>query len=83
MAEKRLYTYDGKQFTGESVEIESSSEPFAQIVLADGTKVKVKLILLDAIRLDTHNDQGDPVYQFQFQQIIGIVAPDNLKRKPQ
>jgi hypothetical protein len=35
--------------------------------LADGTEVKVKMVLLNAARLDEFNEQGEPVYQFQFQ----------------
>jgi hypothetical protein len=69
--------------SADSVEFESISEPFTQYKLADGTTVKVKSILVDAVRLDAHNASGEPVYQFQFQQIIGVVAPDSLKRKPQ
>jgi len=80
---KKTFPYQGRQVQGESVGFESVSEPWAQYTLADGTNVKVKLILLDAVRLDEFNEQGDPVYQLQFQQIMGMVAPDSLKRKPQ
>jgi len=81
MAEKKVYSFNGKMVAGETVAFESTTEPFAQYTLSDGTTVKVKMIMLDAVRLDTYSDQGDPMYQFQFQQIIGVVAPDSLKRK--
>ncbi len=80
---KQSYPFQGRMVPGESVAFESGSEPFAQYNLADGTSVKAKLILLDVVRLDEYNDQGIPVYQFQFQQIIGVVAPEALKRKAQ
>jgi len=83
VAENKLYPYLGRMFPGQTVEYEGVSEPFSQYKLADGTTVKVKMVMVDAVRLETHDDQGNPVYQFQFQQIIGIVAPDSLKRKPQ
>lgn len=83
MPPKNTYMFEGKPITGEPVGVETSSEPWAQYSLEDGTKVKAKIVLLDAVRLDKHNDQGEPIYQFQFQQILGIVAPDQLKRKPQ
>jgi ISXO2-like transposase domain len=79
----KMYTFQGKMFPGQPVEMETSSEPFSQYTLADGTTVKVKTVLLEAVRLDTYTDTGDPVYQFQFQQILGIIAPDSLKRKAQ
>jgi hypothetical protein len=83
VAETKLYPYLGKQFPGQTIEFEGVAEPFSQYKLADGTSVKVKMIMVDAVRLDTHDDQGNPIYQFQFQQVIGIIAPDDLKRKPQ
>ena len=82
MAPKKTYPFNGKQVTGESVNVEASSEPWAQYTLADGTTIKAKLVLLEVIRLDAFNDvTNDPIYQFQFQQIVGAVAPDSLKRK--
>jgi hypothetical protein len=82
MPPKQTYNYNGQQVTGEPVTAETSNEPWAQYTLSDGTTVKVKIVLLDAARLDAYNDQtNDPIYQLQFQQIIGIVAPEKLKRK--
>jgi hypothetical protein len=83
VAEDKLFPFQDKMVKGESIEVEANSEPFSQYTLADGSTVKVKLVLLDAIRLDAFNDQGDPVYQFQFQQIIGVMVPQHLKRKVQ
>jgi hypothetical protein len=81
MPEKKQYPYQGKQFLGQSVSFEGVAEPFSQYTLEDGTTVKVKMIMVDAVRLDTHDDQGNPVYQFQFQHVIGIVPAEDLKRK--
>lgn len=81
MAEKKVYSFNGKMVAGETVTFESTTEPFAQYTLSDGTSVKVKMIMLDAVRLDSYSDQGDPMYQFQFQQVIAVVAPESLKKK--
>jgi hypothetical protein len=81
MPPKKMYPFNGQQVTGENVEVETSTEPWAQYQLADGTTVKVKMVMLEAVRLDAYNETNDPVYQFQFQQIIGVVAPDALKGK--
>jgi len=83
LSPKNMYPYLGRQVPGQTVEFDSTAEPWSQYKLADGTEVKVKSILLNAARLEEFNEQGDPVYQFQFQQIIGVVAPDALKRKAQ
>ena len=83
MPEKKSFLFNGKQVTGESIAAESANEPWAQFTLADGTAVKARLVLLDAVRLDAYTDTGDPVYQFQFQQIIGVMPAEKLKRKVQ
>src|ERR1019366_1039703 len=77
---KKTYPYLGRQVPGQAVEFEPTAEPWTQYKLADGSEVKIKSVLLNAARLDEFNEQGDPVYQFQFQQILSIVAPDSLKR---
>jgi hypothetical protein len=80
---KKMYPFMDRQVPGQEVEFEPKSEPWSQYTLADGTEVKMKMILLNAARLDEFTAQGDPVYQFQFQQVLTIIAPDALKRKPQ
>jgi len=83
LAEKKKYQLGNQQVFGQEVEFEAIAEPWSQFKLADGSQVKVKLVLLNAARLDEYTDQGDPLYQFQLQQIIAVVAPDQLKRKKQ
>ena len=82
MTPKKTYPFNGQQVPGEVVSIEESTEPWAQYTLADGTSVKVKAVMIEAVRLDAYNDTtGDPIYLFQFQQIVGAVSPEALKRK--
>lgn len=84
MASKKTYPFNGKQVNGQPVDVETSNEPWAQYTLSDGTTVKAKMVMLEAVRLDAYNEiNGEPFYQFQFQQIIGVVPPDTLKRKVQ
>ena len=79
--EMKKYQFQDKLVSGVEVEVESSSETWSQYSLTDGTKVKAKLVLLDVVRLDAFDESGEPLYQFQFQNIIGVVAPDTLKKK--
>jgi len=83
LSPKNTYPYLGRQVPGQAVEFEPASEPWTQYKLADGSEVKIKIVLLNAARLDEFNEQGDPIYHFQFQHIVTIVAPDALKRKAQ
>ena len=81
MGPKKLFDFQGRKVQGQSIEFEPKAEPWGQYALEDGTELKVKVVLCEVVRLDEFNDKGDPVYQFGFQQIIGAVVPEALKRK--
>ncbi len=83
MDEKKTFQYEGRSVSGEGVDFESKGEHWNHYDLADGSTVKVKLVLLDAIRLDEFNEAGDPIYQFASQQIIGVQAAPNLRKRTQ
>lgn len=83
MPPDKMYPFMGKMFAGQPVDFNPTSEPFSQYTLSDNTIVRVKTVLVDAVRLDAYTDNGDPVYQFQFQQVLAIIAPESLKRKAQ
>jgi hypothetical protein len=68
--------------SGASLGFDAKAENWQQYQLDDGSVLKIKLVLLDVIKLDGEfNDNGDPVYQFAAQQIVTVVVPDELKRK--
>jgi len=68
----------------ELVEIENSSENWNEYTLSDGTKVRLKQVLLEAWRfLDLYDQEGNPQYVFKSAAIPIIRAASNLKRKVQ
>lgn len=83
LSPKKTYLFQNRQVPGQDIPFEPTAEPWGQYKLADGSEVKVKIVLINAARLDEFTEQGDPLYQFQFQHIVTIVSPDSLKRKPQ
>ena len=63
-------------------EFENKGEPWNRYSLEDGTTMKMKVVLLDVKRIEgEYSEDGNPVYQIQAQYIMGIDAPDNLKKK--
>jgi hypothetical protein len=78
---RKSYNFQNRQVFGQSVDFESKGEPWALYALEDGTTVKVKVVLLDVVRLEEYADSGEPIYQFSAQQIIAVQAPDELKKK--
>jgi hypothetical protein len=83
LSPKQMFSFKDRSVPGQSIEFEPISEPWTQYKLADGTQVKIKTVLLQTARLDEYNDNGDPFYQFQFQQIVATVVPEELKQKKQ
>ena len=82
LAKERKVQYKDKEVTALTLEFESKAEGWSQYLLEDGTTIKMKVILLDAKRIvDEYSEDGNPVYQVQAHYILGIDAPDNLKKK--
>jgi hypothetical protein len=82
MGPKKQYPYNGKPVSGQQVDVETSTETWSTYKLEDGTVLKMKVVLLEVVRLDEHDATGNPVYQFAAHQIIGVTAPDDLKKHP-
>lgn len=73
------YEYEGRKVDGVSVPFKSSGEQWNIYTLEDGTKMKIKTVLMDVIRLSAYLPTGDPVYQFIAQQVVGVDANPALK----
>jgi len=81
--EKKTFPFKGREVPGEEIPFEAKAETWNQYELADGSRLKVKYVMLDVIRLEEYSDNGDPIYMIRGQQIIGVEVPENLKRKQQ
>jgi hypothetical protein len=74
--------FQNRTVQAQEVEFEvRSPEVWNTYVLEDGTTLKVKLVMLNVIRLDEYAPDGTPVYQFNAQQIVAAQVPDALKKK--
>lgn len=82
MGLRKTVDYQGRRVEAEVVNFEAKAEGWNQYALEDGTSLKMKLVLLEVVRLvDEYGPTGDPVYVFSAQQIVGSASPDNLKKK--
>lgn len=81
MAEKNKYPYQGRQVDGESVSFKTQGEQWSLYQLEDGSAMKIKIVLMDVVRLDEHAENGDPVYLITAQQVVGVVPDPSLKKK--
>ena len=76
---------DGKPMSGIDMDIEESSEKWSDMKLHDGTRIRIKTVVNQVVRLDNAWDpEGNPVYIVKSAPMMTIVsAPDYLKRNTQ
>lgn len=68
---------------GEEVDFENEKEHWNDYKLADGTTLKVKLVLVNVVRSrDQYDALGNPIYGITSQNIIKVLnVPEKLKQK--
>jgi hypothetical protein len=68
---------------GVEVGVASSSEKWNEYTLEDGTKIRLKPILIEVIRVtDQYDPEGNPLYVTKAQPIVTILeVQEKLKRK--
>lgn len=69
---------------GEEVDFKNEREEWNVYKLADGTTLKVKLVLVNVVRSqDAYDPLGNPIYGITSQNIVkAINVPEKLKREP-
>lgn len=77
---KKKYNLGGKEIMGEEIEFEPEREGWNTYILADGTKLKIKVLPASIIRLDEYLPNGDPMYMVNASNIVATDVPENLKR---
>jgi len=69
---------------GEEVDFENEKEEWNAYKLADGSALKVKLVLVNVVRSrDKYDPLGNPIYGITSQNIVKVLnVPEKFKRKP-
>ncbi len=70
---------------GVEVPVDSSSEKWNEYTLEDGTKIRLKPVIIEVIRVtDQYDPEGNPLYVTKAQPIVTILeVQERLKRKIQ
>lgn len=69
--------------TGTEVAARESTERWTEVLLEDGTTLRVKPTVLSAVRIDDAYDaDGNPMYALKVSPTAVVSAPENLKRTP-
>jgi hypothetical protein len=74
---------NGQIVDGVEVLVEESSERWSDFLLKDGTKLRIKVSLAAAIRLDgVYDPQGNPMYMVNAIPVMAIIhTPEELRKK--
>ena len=81
MAGKRKIQFQGNEVWGEEVDFETEREGWNEYVLHDGTRLKMKSVVSDVLRLEMFQPDGSPVYFINSTNVVTAIVPDSLKRK--
>ena len=79
---RRKVNFQGQEVWGEEVEFETEREEFNAYILHDGTKLKMKTVVADVLRLELRKPDGEPIYLVNSQNMVSAIVPDNLKKPP-
>ncbi len=72
-----------RQVEGEQIDFESKAEPWSAYELADGTTLKVRVILTGVLRIEGEYDQsGNPIYVVSSQTVVQANAPKKIRGTP-
>ena len=81
MAGKRKVQFQGNEVWGEEIEFEAEREGWNEYLLHDGTRLKMKAVVSDVLRLEIHQPDGSPVYFVNSTNVLTALVPDSLKKK--
>lgn len=65
------------------VSVDESSEKWSEYKLSDGSRIRLKQVLMEVSRVDgTFDQEGNPLYVIKAQPVMAVVeVKDKLKRK--
>jgi hypothetical protein len=70
-----IFNPDGTtaQELGTIVKVVQSDEPWSEYTLEDGTKLRMKQVVVNVVKLDKVDDSGNPIYSIQSQQTLSVI----------
>lgn len=66
---------------GEDVSFNALNESWNEYMLEDGTTVRMKTVVKRIVRTERYNEDGEPVYVVQSQNVLDTRVPDELKQE--
>lgn len=72
----------GREFSGTVVGVEESNERFSDVHLKDGTRLRIKPVVTEALRIDgAWDNEGHPAYIVKSTNVVVVDESDAEYRK--
>lgn len=72
---KKKVTIQGKEYLGEVLEFQVRGDSAVTLELEDGARLRLSPVVLNVIRTDEKNEEGDRIYAVQTVNHLVILRP--------
>lgn len=73
---------DNRLVEAELMDVQTSSEPWSQYLLGDGTTLKLKVIVTEIWRaIDVYDNDRNPLYVAKSNNVLVVNSPDEIRKK--
>ena len=63
------------------VPVEETTERWTDIHLADGSRIRLKSVVIAVLRMvDKYDNEDNPIYQLKASQIMSVTSPGHLRK---
>ena len=81
MSNRVTLDFQGKKVTGQKVNFDIEKENWNKYLLDDGTKLRVRLVVAQVVRLDNeYTREGEPIYVINSTNVVSADVPDHLQK---
>lgn len=80
MSKRKQVTFQGKKVWGQTVSF-TGSEEWNTYNLEDGSRLRVKSVVAEIVRLEEFREDGEPIYAFTTKQISSTEVPEELMKE--
>ena len=82
MSNRVTLDFKGRKVSGAKVDFEIENENWNKYSLDDGTKLKVRLVVAQIVRLENeYTPDGDPIYLINSTNIVTADVSEHLKKE--
>ena len=74
--------FRGRDVDGERLTFKTQAEEWNIYSTEDGTKIKMKTVVSDIVRIKEYNQEGQPIYLVKSTNIVEPEVPEHLMLKP-